>query len=217
MPVEARNSIYLDFEGEGKKRNGVIPKPHIAGFFRPNSTGKNGKYTCIFFKNDWEPVTNGIKSAHVFSFNELFIELLEELEKKDSYLIYWSIHEETIFKKYLKSDVFKCVQPRLYNLHPIARRYANRRRIFGGTETARKKSLEDFFGALYKKRQPYPPLPLGPAEVCRRIDTACINHKKWRHFAHMQKSYARDLIQYNEGDCRSTWLIAKKLENFYGE
>ena len=111
-PIEARNSIYLDFEGEGKKRNGVIPKPHIAGLFRPNSKGKSGKYTCIFFKDDWGPVSNGIKTGQVFSFNELFIELLEELEKKDSYLIYWSIHEETVLKKYLKSDVFKRVQPR---------------------------------------------------------------------------------------------------------
>ena len=212
-PIEARNSIYLDFEGEGKKRNGVVPKPHIAGLFRPNSKGKSGKYTCIFFKDDWGPVSNGIKTGQVFSFNELFIELLEELEKKDSYLIYWSIHEETVLKKYLKIDVFKRVQPRLYNLHPLARRYANRKRIFGGTETARKKSLEDFFAAMYQKRPPYPPLPIGPAAACRRIDRACINQKKWWHFTHKQKSYAKDLIQYNEGDCLSTWLIAKKLAN----
>ena len=66
---------------------------------------------------------------------------------------------------------------------------------------------------MYQKRHPYSPLLLGPAEACRRIDTACINHTKWRHFTHMQKSYARDLIKYNEGDCRSTWLIAKKLAN----
>lgn len=70
--LEIRNSIYLDFEGEGKKRNGVVPKPHIAGLFRPNSKGKSGKYTCIFFKEDWKPVFNGIKATHIFSFNEFF-------------------------------------------------------------------------------------------------------------------------------------------------
>ena len=32
--LEIRNSIYLDFEGEGKKRNGIVSKPHIAGLFR---------------------------------------------------------------------------------------------------------------------------------------------------------------------------------------
>ena len=68
---------------------------------------------------------------------------------------------------------------------------------------------------MYQKRHPYPPFPLGAAEACRRIDTACVNHRKWRRFTDKQKNYAKDLVQYNQGDCRSTWLIAKKLANVY--
>lgn len=48
-PNEFRNAIYLDFEGEGKKRDGTVPMPHMAGFLRPNQKGKSGKYTCTFF------------------------------------------------------------------------------------------------------------------------------------------------------------------------
>ena len=40
--TEVRNAIYLDFEGEGKKADGLVPKPHMAGLFRPNPTGKGG-------------------------------------------------------------------------------------------------------------------------------------------------------------------------------
>ena len=54
-PTEYRAAIYLDFEGEGKKRDGTIPAPHMAGFFRPNQTGTSGKYSCVFFSPSFFP------------------------------------------------------------------------------------------------------------------------------------------------------------------
>ena len=85
-PNEFRNAIYLDFEGEGKKRDGTVPMPHMAGFLRPNQKGKSGKYTCAFFRPNWKPVSNGIKGAQCITFDELFSELLIELEEKNTYL-----------------------------------------------------------------------------------------------------------------------------------
>jgi len=213
--IQLRNATYLDFEGEGKKRNGAVPLPHMAGLFRPNKKGKSGKYTCVFFKQNWKPISNGISAAECSTFDEFFLVLSKELEEMDSYLVYWTMHEDMILKKYLSTQLYKRLEPRLFNLHPIARKYANRRRIFGHEESARNRSLEDFFASMYQKRNPYPPFPLGAAEACRRIDTVCKNFSKWKHFSDQQKSYAKDLIAYNEGDCRSTWLIAKRLGNFY--
>jgi len=214
-PSEFRNAIYLDFEGEGKKRDGTVPMPHMAGLLRPNQTGKSGKYTCVFFKQNWKPASNGIKVAQCVTFNDRFTELAIELEKKDSYLVYWTIHEQIIFQEYLSDELYARLAPRLFNLHPMARRYANRRRLFGPNEGAYRKTLEEFFAAMARKRNPYPPFPLGAAEACRRIDTACKNTKKWRNFSDKQKIYVEDLVTYNKGDCLSTWLIAKRLGNFY--
>ena len=214
-PTEFRKAIYLDFEGEGKKRDGSVPRPHMAGLFRPNQTGKSGKYTCVFFDQRWKPASNGISSAQCVAFNEYFAELLVELEQKDSYLVYWTVHEDMILEKYLTSTIYDGLAPRLFNLHPPAKKYANHRRIFGVDESAKKRPLEDFFAAIYPTANRRPQFPLGAAAACRRIDRACSNHKKWRHFSDKKKCYVKDLIAYNKGDCSSTWLIAKRLGNAY--
>ena len=214
-PKQYRDAIYLDFEGEGKKRNNETPKPHMAGFFRPNPKGNSGKYNCIFFNKNWKAASNGIWSAECEDFDSCFEMLAHELEEKDAYLVYWSIHEEVVLEKYLPQGLFDRLSLRLHNLHPIAKRYANRRRFFGKNQSAKKRSLEEFFAAIYRKRNPYPPFPLGAAKACRRIDKACAKYKKWKHFSEKQKNYVKDLTIYNQGDCRSTWLIAKRLGNFY--
>ena len=214
-PEQFRNAIYLDFEGEGKKQDGTVPMPHMAGLFRPNQTGKTGKYICVFFDQKWKPASNGISAADCGAFDGLFSELMLELEKENSYLVYWTIHEDMILQKYLPNALYTRLAPRMFNLHPTAKKYANRRRLFGPNESAKKRPLEDFFAAMYSKRNPYPPFPLGAAEACRRIDTASANHKKWKNFSDKQKGYVKDLVAYNVGDCRSTWLIARRLGNVY--
>jgi hypothetical protein len=214
-PNEFRNAIYLDFEGEGRKRDGTVPMPHMAGLFRPNQTRKSGQYTCAFFKQSWKPASNGIKVAQCVTFDELFAELAIELEKKDGYLVYWTIHEQIILQEYLSDELYARLAPRLFNLHPIAKKYANRKRLFGSNMSAKKRTLEEFFAAMYSKRNPYPPFPLGAAEACRRIDKVCNTNNIWKRFSERQKAYVLDLVAYNQGDCRSTWLIAKRLGNFY--
>ena len=214
-PNEFRNAIYLDFEGEGRKRDGTVPMPHMAGFLRPNQTGKSGKYACAFFRPNWEPASNGITGAQCVTFDRLFSDLAIELEKKDSYLVYWTVHEQIILQEYLSDELYARLAPRLFNLHPITKKYANRKRLFGSNMSAKKRTLEEFFAAMYSKRNPYPPFPLGAAEACRRIDKVCNKNTKWKRFSEKQKAYVRDLVAYNQGDCRSTWLIAKRLGNFY--
>ena len=210
-PTQFRNAIYLDFEGEGKKRDGSVPEPHMAGTFRPNQTGGGGKYTCVFFKPQWKLASNGVPSTSVDTFDSFFISLTDELKVKECDLVYWSMHEDTILKEFLSPTAFERLQPYLYNLHPPAKKYLNRHRKFGHNETAQGKTLEQCFEVMYDKRRPYPPFPLGAAEACRRIDRACGKHTKWKHFSEKQKSYVTNLVQYNQGDCSSTALIAKRL------
>jgi len=211
---ELRNSIYLDFEGEGKKSDGTIPIPHMAGIFRPNIKGNGGKYESIFFNELWKPVSEGFyQYSKVICFEDYFIELLKELETKECNLIIWTEHEEKILKEFLQNKTFEKIIKYIYNINPEARRYANRRNVFGIGVTARGKSLEEMYQALYPNRQPFAPIAHGAAETCRRLDIACRTNKRWNSFNDRQKSYAKDLVAYNKGDCHSTWLIAKKIGN----
>ena len=215
-PAEYRKAIYIDFEGEGRNKARELKLPHIVGEFRPNQKGKGGKYHATYFRENWGPVKNGTGSASsVLKFSEYFHDLELRLESEDSFLVFWSIHEETVMEEFLSPALLKSLKPRLHNLHPIGKRYANRRKVFGLGNGPKGRSLEEFFEALYRKRHPMPPITPGPAKVCRLLDTACGKHKRWKSFSNVQKKYARDLFAYNKGDCQSTWLIAKKIGNFY--
>ena len=215
-PTQFRNAIYLDFEGEGKKRDGSVPEPHMAGIFRPNQTGGGGKYECVFFKPQWNLASDGVgKKSFIGTFDGCFESLTDELEATGCYLIYWSIHEDTILEKFLPRSIYKNLKPQMYNLHPAAKTYLKRNRKFEDNETGKGKTLEQCFDAMYKKRRPYPPFPLGAAEACRRIDRACGTHTKWKSFSEKQQSYVQNLIQYNKGDCESTWVIAKRGGNYF--
>lgn len=97
---------------------------------------------------------------------------LKNLRGSALVLNFWAVHEEYLFKRFLTPEMFTRLSPRLFNLHPVAKRYMNRLRKFGSGGSANKKSLEECFAVIYSKRHPYPPFPMGAAEACRRIDTA---------------------------------------------
>jgi len=215
-PAEYRKAIFIDFEGEGRNKAGELKLPHMVGEFRPNQIGTGGKYHATYFRENWGPVKNGTdRASSVLEFSEYFNDLALRLESEGSFLVFWSIHEETVMKEFLSPALLKRLKPRLHNLHPIGKRYANRRKVFGLGNGPRGRSLEEFFEALHRKRRPMPPITPGPAKVCRLLDTACGRHTRWKSFSDVQKKYARDLFAYNKGDCQSTWLIAKKIGNFY--
>ncbi|MDC1211250.1 hypothetical protein N8087_04940 [Porticoccaceae bacterium] len=214
-PNEFRNAIYLDFEGEGKKRDGTVPMPHMAGFLRPNQKGKSGKYTCAFFRPNWKPVSNGITGAQCITFDRLFSDLAIELEKKDSYLVYWTVHEAMILNQYLNAEIFNKLKPFLYNLHSPGKKFSRRTSLFGQNTTSKDRGLEDFYSAIYPNRSKQPSLSRGPAKTCKLIDAACDRRGKWKNFSEREKKYVAELISYNKGDCRSTWLISHKIGNHF--
>ena len=116
-PAEYRAAIYLDFEGEGKKRDGTIPMPHMAGLFRPNQTGTNGQYSCVFFSTLWRVVRNHFfKKAVIADFADWFEQLALEVQTSGQHIVYWSIHEEVVVRKYLTPHTLNMIAPKLHNL-----------------------------------------------------------------------------------------------------
>jgi len=116
---------------------------------------------------------------------------------------------------HLSTKIWTKLRPLLFNARLPAKKYARRRKIFENSGETKGKSLEEFFDALYRKRHPFPPLPRGAAATCRLIDKACDSNRRWKGFSEAQKNYVSELIEYNKGDCRATWLIASKMANVY--
>jgi len=213
-PNEYRNAVYLDFEGEGKKRNGFIPQPHMAGIFEPNEKGKGGKYNSFFFLKEWMPVANHLKrSSRLVGFSEYFEVLVDQLIVSKNHLVCWSIHEPMILEMYLPKSTFTKLLPTIHNLHPVAKKYARRRNLFGPDTRTYGKTLDHFYTGFYPARPQNQALPMGAAEACRRVDLACSKTQSWSDFSSKQKGYVRDLIEYNNNDCLMTWLIALKIGN----
>lgn len=214
--ADFRNAIYIDFEGVGKSKKGELRRPHLAGIFRPAAAGKSGAYQCIVFKEEWRPACNGVyQTACICHFDDFSAALADELEKGDKYLVHWSPYEEEVLKEFLHPVIGERVLPRLYNLRPVARRYLKRTNRLKAGETVRDRTLEEFTSLIYQKRKPFPPIDIGAAEACRRIDKACASHNRWKQFSSRQQQYVKDLVAYNKGDCRATWLIALRVGNFF--
>ena len=214
--AEFKSAIYLDFEGRKSIADKKYPVPHMAGTFRPEPEGTCRKYQANFFKPEWAPAKNGGGGkVSNESFQDFFCLLLKELEAHNRHLVYWTMHEEAIMQRHLSVKLWRRLEPYLYNLHPLAKAYMNRRKAFGAGTTAKGRPLEEFLAAMYKKRNPYPPLATGPSMLCQRIDRACARTQRWNKFTDVQKKYVKDLLAYNEGDCRSTWLIAKRIGNAF--
>ena len=209
-----RNSIFIDFEGEGKRRDGTIPLPHMVGVFRPNDKGKSGNYQATFFREQWHPAANGTGGkATEDEFEDFFKSLILECKQNSKLCIFWSSHELKVLELYLPRKLFDELSKYSFNLLPDVRRYANlrRNRLLDSGERARK--LDEYFQLYYRKRSPFPSIKPGPAETCRRIDRACHSNKRWKNFSDRQKTYVKDLLAYNEGDVRCTWLLALKVAN----
>lgn len=205
-----KNAIYLDFEGEGKKADHSIPCPHIAGLYRPYLEGY--KYSVLFFNNLWIPVKNGhnVERDRIGEFKSLMTDLIEEAEREQRKIIYWTIHEETIIEMHAPEllDRFRAVG---INLHKPAKKFANRRRLLRDSDE--KKGLNQFLKILKNASPLIVACQPTAAEACRRIDNYSIKKKRWKHWTDDQKRVAKDLIRYNKDDCLAVLKLARKLGN----
>ena len=65
---------------------------------------ESGKYNCIFFKEEWKPASNGIRTAEGETFESCFEGFCKELLDNDIYLVYWTDHERVVLQNYLQQN-----------------------------------------------------------------------------------------------------------------
>ncbi len=204
------NAIYLDFEGEGKKLDGTIPCPHMAGLYRPYTS--DYKYSSLFFKFAWKPVKAGHnnKNDKIGDFYHLIAELIEEAERENRRVIYWTIHEEKIIEIYTPDLLERFIAVGI-NLHKPAKKYAKQRAlVFDENE---EKGLNQFLKAIKRNSSLIEKCRPTAAEACRRLDNYSTNNKRWRNWSMPQKRVARDLLRYNREDCLGILRLARKFGN----
>lgn len=207
----ARNSIYLDFEGEGKSNNKGIPLPHMAGVFRPKADkGGGGSYEPVFFRDNWIGPRNGSKDATILGFENFIDGLIREVKEKQGLIVFWSDYERSVIELNLPHRL-QAFNEHSFNLLPPFRKLKNREKK--ELDKTIPKVLNQYMKAFHPNRKLVPDLEPGAAEICRRIDNFCEKYKKWRQWPEEKKQYVYDLLEYNKLDCVSTWLLAKKLGN----
>lgn len=210
--ADYRSALYLDFEGEGQKRDKgkTLPLPHMAGLYRPKDTGRGGTYRCVFFKTNWKISSKVKTNISVEDFESCFVSILKEISETNKKLLFWSDHERKILQCWLSNETFQALEPFLVNIKPATDKYINKKRL-----KPQDRTLFESFKTLYPKRKPPESLEYGAAETCRKIDKACGKHSTWGQFSSKEKQYVRDLLIYNETDCKLSWLIAKKIGGYF--
>lgn len=206
----AAQAIYLDFEGEGKRFDGTVPVPHMAGLYRPYLGGY--KYSALFFRESWKPVMShhSVSLDKCGDFTELLEMLINEAEVEGRSIIYWTIHEESMIERHAPElfDRFLAVG---LNLKKPAKTYVNRYKL--GLDATEKKGLNQYLKVMKTSSPLIVECKPTAAEACRRLDAYAAKKKRWRTWTGEQKRIAKDLLRYNKDDCLGVLRIARKLAN----
>lgn len=210
MATSSKKHICIDFEGEGKKKDGSVPHPSILGALVPNIDGQGSRYLLWVFEKELTPLTRSPKitgrpaERKVCSLKEAILDLINLADERGCRLIAYSDHELNMVKEHLgqKCDARKGFEASFYNILPKSRKLANRRRL-----NREDNKLKTLLTALRPSHKWPPPPKVGVAEACRRLRTAGTKSKKWRNWSPKHQQMAEDLIAYNRGDCKAVWRL----------
>lgn len=210
-PEQARNSIYIDFEGEGESHTtGLTPEPHMLGAYRPKNDGKKARYEAYLFREQWKPVANGSGGkAQLSTLEQALRSLINEAHASGGKLVFFTEHEPNMIRLHCPAlyDEFCQVA---YNLNPPLKRLFKRTHHY--RQVNRPDQL-DLYAQFYFPKINLNELPAGAAETCRKLDRAAAKTQRWRSWSAKNQQHAKDLLDYNFCDCRITWKLTKRLAN----
>ncbi|MDF1826624.1 MAG: hypothetical protein P1U68_18420 [Verrucomicrobiales bacterium] len=217
-PKRHHKHICIDFEGEGRRRDHSVPHPSLLGALVPNTDGHGKHFRLWVFEPELLPLTRSPritgKEEHrrYCTLKEAVAELVELARTRSCRLVAFSPHELRIIKAHLPEDspVRNSFVERFYNILPKSRSLAERRHLECPDIT-----LENLLKALSPKHKSPPPPECGAAEACRRLRKAGAKSRRWGNWATEHQQIARELINYNRGDCDAVWRLLNRVTAHY--
>jgi hypothetical protein len=206
---EAEEAIFLDFEGCGKQQQSdPDPPPVIAGVLRET------KYNWTLL----DPLFSDAAEHHgadILSIPEFLKSLIDSGRR----IVYWTSHEEDIFKEHgfpLEEQGFDLkipVRPHFKELFEASRQA--RKTYYDLSGAKKKKAVQLAFGLCVQcaeRHGPKCPTTYGKGEIGNWIRLASEfgaernSYKEWRRSA---KNRWTRLISHNRTDCRAMELLMK--------
>lgn len=211
-PEQAANSIYIDFEGEGRSPVNPLPMPHMLGAYWPKTKDSKACYMAYMFHKDWIPVANGC-GGEVADLAGTISRLAQKARRQGGFLIYFSDHERKVLEHHLPAPVYEEFISVAFNAKPPVDRMYNRTHP---RQTASRPDSLAAYASFYFPHFNQPEVGISIGDACRRIDATASLGLRWNGWPEPRKKLARKLVHYNRVDCILTWKLTKKLANHLG-
>ena len=216
----AESSIYIDFEGFGRSPKNPMPHPHMLGAYQPKQSDKKSIFHTFCFKDEWRPISNGWSpNSEVCTLNKAIEKLLSLVQEKGGLLVYFSDHERAVVEKYCSASLYMKFDEGSFNVKPALERMFNSNLAQGTNGGQGPRTLNEYMEHYFPGHRQVNTIlgAKGAADACRRLDKVCTSELNWGAWADENKALAKALLNYNKGDCISTWKLAKRLANHNGE
>lgn len=213
-----KKHIYIDFEGEGRKRNGVCPQPSLLGTLVPSMKTGRVAYHCWLLESPLAPIANQeyrrLKSltqhARQCTFREAIRDICELANKRGGRIAAYSIHELQMVEENLspRSKERKEFERLYFNAKLAAVELAALRGI-----ELENNSLSTVMQSLVRRYKKTIPPELGAAETCRRLRQAGHQSPLWANWSDEDQLRAIGPLEYNRKDCHDLKQIMNRIDS----
>lgn len=208
--------ICIDFEGVGRSSRESTPFPTMLGTLIPNECSGH-RYESWFFDSVFAPLcrsTCGPKRKEVIEINELALQLVDLCNQLGCGLVHYSHHEAKVLKAHLRSESWRLIHAKLFNIKPPVDRIRRER----GYPVRRGQNELAIACQQLSKRQGVIEQPgRSLADTCRRLHASGASHKRWSNWPESVKQLAADFFAYNHADCKALVSLINIVENKYGD
>ena len=203
---ESARSIVIDFEGPGRSPTDPCPHPVLLGALVPSLDGKNSRYYAWLLSDELLPMEKtrqlpGVR--RVTTLEDALGEVLGLARERDGRLVAFSIHEATVVRAHCDAPLIARFEDRFLNVKTLAKIAARELGLEPGA------TLEEMLRAFKPNLEPLPQVEGGPAAACRALRKAGSASQRWKRWSPKAKTLARQLLEYNRGDCRAARMLLR--------
>ena len=212
--ARSARSVVIDFEGEGRRKDGSLPCPVLLGALVPPLRGGRPAYRAWLLDERLAPITrprNLPGRRIVTTIEQAVRDVLTLAEERDATVAAFTRHELRIVEEHCPPSVLDELEGRYEDVHKLAVRVRNRRGLRGARD------LESLLRCLKPRFASPPPPPRGVADTCRLLVAAGARSGRWRNWSPVAREGAEQLLEYNRGDCRGARALLRHAAWMLGD